>query len=265
LLAIGIVLKPGCCSRRSPDRRPIRGAGTGGRRASLLCRAGGDFNEDHRSGAGVKLMVQTIEEFVKTLQEEGVEAGRRQAEKLLAEAKQQAERIIEQAKQQAAQIVDEAHREAQRVRVRSETELRLAARDTITRLQDALKSALRAVLFPAVRRTLMDEKFLADLIRDVVLRYAENDAIDRGAAVARVSKEIDEKQRQQMASQMLESLAQGGGGLASINLEAVLAEAGFELVLRDGTVEVTTEAVVDSLTEMVGPEVRKLISEAAGS
>ncbi len=210
-------------------------------------------------------MVQTIEEFVKTLQEEGVEAGRRQAERLLAEAKQQAEQLIEKAKQQADQILDEARKEAERARVRSETELRLAARDTLTRLHDALNSALRAVLFPAVRRTLMDQKFLAELIRDVVLRYAENDAIDRSAAVVRVSKEIDEKQRQQIASQMLESLARGGGELAPINLEAVLNEAGFELVLRDGTVEVTTEAVVDSLTEMVGPEVRKIISEAAGS
>lgn len=223
------------------------------------------FNNGHRSVAGVELMVQTIEEFVKTLQEEGVEAGRRQAEKLLAEAKQQAERIIEQARQQAAQTLEEARQEAQRARVRAETELRLAARDTITRLQDALNSALRAILFPAVRRTLMDQKFLAELIRDVVLRYAENDAIDRNAAAVRVSKEIDDKQRQQIASQLIESLAQGGGGLASINLEAILAEAGFELVLRDGTVEVTTEAVVDSLAEMVGPEVRKLVSEAAGS
>ena len=210
-------------------------------------------------------MVQTIEDFVKTLQEEGVEAGRRQAEKLLDEAKQRAERIIEHAKQQAAQILDEARREAERVRVRGETELRLAARDTITRLLDALNSALRAVLFPAVRRTLMDQQFLSELIREVVLRYVEADAIDRSEVVVRISKEIDDKQRQPMAAGLLETLAQRGGQLASIDLEAVLAEAGFELVLRDGAVEVTAEAVVDSLTEMVGPEVRKLISEAAGS
>lgn len=210
-------------------------------------------------------MVQTIEEFVKTLQEEGVEAGRREAEKLLAEAKGQGETIVEQARQQAARIVEEARQEAQRSRVRGETELRLAARDTITRLQDALNSALRAVLFPAVRRTLMDQQFLSELIRDVVLRYAENDAIDRSSPAVRVSKDISDEQRQRMAAQLLESLAQRGGQLASINLEAVLGEAGFELVLRDGAVEVTTEAVVDSLTELVGPEVRKLISEAAGS
>lgn len=210
-------------------------------------------------------MVQTIEEFVKTLQEEGVEAGRRGAEKLLAEAKVQAEKIVEQARQQAAEIIEEARQEAQRTRVRGETELRLAARDTITRLQDALNSALRAVLFPAVRRTLMDQQFLSELIRDVVLRYAENDAIDRSAPAVRVSKEISDEQRQRLAAQLLESLAQRGGQLASIDLESVLGEAGFELVLRDGAVEVTTEAVVDSLTELVGPEVRKLISEAAGS
>ncbi len=210
-------------------------------------------------------MTQTIEAFVNKLQAEGVEAGQRAAEKIRAEAEQRAREMIEDASRRAEQIVADARAEADRVRARAETELRLAARDTLARLQEALSSALRAVLFPSVQRTLAEPEFLAGLIRDVVLRYAERDAAGQGPIVIHVAEQMPEEQRRKLTAWILQAFSQAGRGASSLDLRATLAEAGFEYTIRDGTVEVTAEALVDALADLVAPDVRKLVAEAAAS
>jgi vacuolar-type H+-ATPase subunit H len=210
-------------------------------------------------------MTQTIEAFVSTLQAEGVEAGQRAAEKIRAEAEQRAHELIDQAKQRAKQIVDEARVEADRIRARIETELRLAARDTLARLQEALSSALRAVLFPAVRETLADSEFLAGLVRDVVLRYAEGDAAGQGPITVHLSEQVPEEHRRRLTAWILEAFSQRGRTTTAVDLRATLADAGFEYTIRDGTVEVTADSLVDALAEIVAPDVRKLVAEAAAS
>jgi vacuolar-type H+-ATPase subunit H len=194
-----------------------------------------------------------------------VEAGQRAAEKIRAEAEQRAEELIEQATRRAEQIVDEARAEADRIRARTETELRLAARDTLGRLQEALSSALRAVLFPAVRETLADSEFLAGLVRDVVLRYAQRDAAFEGPIAIHVSEQVPEEHRRRLMDWILAAFSQRGRTAPAVDLRATLAEAGFEYTIRDGTVEVTADSLVDALAEIVAPDVRRLVAEAAAS
>ncbi len=210
-------------------------------------------------------MAQTIEAFVNTLRADGVEAGQHAAEKIRAEAEKQAQALIEQATRQAKQIVDDARAEADRIRARTETELRLAARDTLVRLQDALSAALRAVLLPAVRETLADSEFLAALIRDVVLCYAKRDAAGQGPVAVRVSEALSEGQRKRLVDGIVQAFSQSARAPKAVDLRATLADAGFEYTIRDGTVEVTAAALVDALAEIVAPDVRTLIAEAAGS
>jgi len=210
-------------------------------------------------------MTQTIESFISTLQAEGVEAGQRAAEQIRAEAEQRAQALMEQAAQRAEQIVADARMEADRIRARTETELRLAARDMLLKLQEALGGALRAVLLPAVRETLADPEFLAPLIRDVVLRYAERDAAGRGPIAIDVSAQVPEEQRRRLADWIRKALSERARTAAALDLRGTLADAGFEYTIQDGTVEVTAGSLVDALAELVAPDVRKLVAEAAGS
>lgn len=210
-------------------------------------------------------MAQTIEAFVSRLQAEGVEAGQRAAEKIRAEAGQRAQELIEQATRRAEQIVDEARTEADRIRARTQTELRFAARDTLARLQHALRASLQAVLLPAVRETLADSEFLAGLIRDVVLCYAKRDAAGLGPITIHVSEQVPEEQRRRLVDWLLQAFSQRAQTTTAIDLRGTLADAGFEYTIREGTVEVTTDSVADTLAEIVAPDVRTLVAEAAGS
>ena len=203
-------------------------------------------------------MTHTIEAFINQLQTDGVEAGRQAAEKIRAEAEQQAQERMAAAAEQARQIVERAQADSEQIRARTETELKLAARDTVLRLQEALNRALRAVLFDAVREKLDDADFLAGLIRDVVVRYAEADATGNGPMAIGVSEDM----RQRLFRTTAAAFGQAGAGAPEIDLRGTLAEAGFEYAIREGTVEVTAASVVEVLSEMVGSELRKRIAAA---
>lgn len=203
-------------------------------------------------------MTHTIEAFINQLQTDGVEAGRQAAEKIRAEAEQRAQERMAAAEEQARQLIERAQAESEQIRIRTETELKLAARDTVLRLQEALNRVLRAVLFESVREKLDDADFLAALIRDVVLRYAETDA--RGQEPMKIG--VSEEMRQRLLSSAAAALQPAGTATPPIDLQGTLAEAGFEYTLREGTVEVTTASVVETLSEMVGSELRKRIAAA---
>jgi vacuolar-type H+-ATPase subunit E/Vma4 len=205
-------------------------------------------------------MVQTIEEFVNKLQTDGVEAGQKDAERIRAEAEKQAQQKKADAEQQAKRIIDQAEAESQAIRGRADTELKLAARDTVVRLQEALNRALQAVLFDAVREKLDDADFLAGLIRDVVQRYVEADATGSGPIAVNVS----DAMRQRLLSGTVAALRQDDSAGKQIDLRGTLAEAGFAYDIAGGTVEVTADSVVEVLSGMVGSELRKQIVDAAG-
>jgi hypothetical protein len=154
--------------------------------------------------------------------------------------------------------LDEAQAEGEKIRARTDTELKLAARDTLVRLQDAVQGALRSVLFHPVREKLGDLNFLADLIRQTVLCYARADAAGTSAVTVSVSPES----RQRLAELVLAAFGPDAPQSLAVDLQGTLAEAGFEYRVGDGAVEVTTEAIVEVLAEIVGSELRKLLAQA---
>ena len=205
-------------------------------------------------------MVQTIEAFVNRLQADGVEAGQAEAEKIRAQAEQQAQTRLAEAAEEARRIVAQAQADGETIRERAETELKLAARDTVVRLQEALSRVLQAVLVDAVRGKLEDEDFLGGLIRDVVQRYVEADAAGSGSIAVHVSEEM----RQRLLSGTVAALRPDAPEAKPIDLRGTLAEAGFAYEIAGGTVEVTVDSVVEVLSEMVGTELRKRVAAAAG-
>jgi V/A-type H+-transporting ATPase subunit E len=203
-------------------------------------------------------MAESIEAFVKKLQEEGVDAGREAGRQILAEAEKQAEAILEEANERAKAIVDAAQAESEKTRQRTETELRLAARDAVGRLQATLSRALQALLHHPVEEKLRDGDFLAQLIRDVVTRYVEADAANRVLITINVSEELSARLTQ-WVQETFHNAAETG---MPFDLRTSLTEAGFEYKIVEGTVAVTTDSVVDVFLEMVGPELRKLVAAA---
>ena len=201
-------------------------------------------------------MAESIQAFVRKLQEEGVDAGRHAGEQVLAEAQKRAETILAEAQEQAKAIVDTAQTESDRIKQRTETELNLAARDAVGRLQQTLSRVLKRLLHHPIDEKLRDGDFLAQLIRDVVMRYVEADVTDHAPTAINISEEL-RPQLTQWAQETFRNAAETG---TPFNLRTSLAEAGFEYETVNGTIEVTADSAVDLLLEMVGPELRKLVA-----
>ena len=124
-------------------------------------------------------MAESIEAFVAKLQQEGVQAGRQEAEKLRADAEAQAEQIVKDAQAQAEKIISDARAEGERILSRSKADLELAARDTVLRLQEALCEALRAVISRGVEKPLSDVDFVGKALHEIITTYARADAEGR--------------------------------------------------------------------------------------
>jgi len=205
-------------------------------------------------------MAETIETFVAKLQSEGVQAGRQAAEKIQAEARRQAEETVQKARQEAEKIVADARKEAESILARTQTELQLASRDAAMRLRAALNRALAGVLKRGAAETLSDTGFVGTVLHELVMLYARSDAAVESGLKINVPPEM----RQKLIDWAIREIGQEvlGGKHLPIDLKGTLAQAGFEYSVSGATVEVTLDSVVEVLSEMVGPDVRKLFDEA---
>jgi len=205
-------------------------------------------------------MAETIEAFVEKLQADGVQAGREAADKLRAEATVEAKRIVEEAEAKAKKIVEDAELEGEKRRSRTETDLKLAARDAIARLQDTLSKALKGLLEEATRQELSDAEFIKTLLHEIVGRYVQADIEAGETVVLNVPEEMREKLVHWAIQEFHKSVKTPK---TTIDLQGTLSSAGFEYKIQEGTIEITVESAVELLCEMVGPELRKIVASAA--
>jgi vacuolar-type H+-ATPase subunit E/Vma4 len=206
-------------------------------------------------------MTQTLESFIDRLRTDGVESGQKAAEEIRREAQREAEKLLRDAEAKAQQIIREAEAQREQTLARTQIDLRLAARDTMARLRETLSQAVNRVLEKAVSQKLENTEFIAELIRQIAQQYAGADAT--GDAVLTVN--VSDPMRQRLAHWAIETFHtdKKQTGL-SVELHGSLTGAGFEYKMTEGTVEITAESVVQVLSEIVTPELRKLIVEATG-
>ncbi len=203
-------------------------------------------------------MAESIESFVTKLQNEGVQAGEAAAQKIRAQAEREARHLIEEAEARARQIVEGSKAEAQKTLTRARAELKLAARDTVLALQEALSRALREILVARTREMLSNPDFLKSVLHDLILEYVRADFEGKGSLVFNVS----DQTRHQLVDWAIDELRKKALGRA-VDLQAALAGAGFEYRVNGGTVEVTPESVVEVLNGLIGPELRRIVAEVA--
>ena len=206
-------------------------------------------------------MAESIETFVAKLQNEGVEAGRQEAQAIVADTKAESEKIVADAQSQADKIIAQAKAEAENLLSRGQTELSLAARDAVLRLQETLSKSLQAILRYHVGDALQDVNFLGKVLHELILLYAKDELASKSGITFNVSPEL----QQELADWALKEI--GRDRLddigVHIDLHSTLAGAGFEYTAAGATIEVTLDSVVDTLTSLVGPELRKVLESAA--
>jgi len=204
-------------------------------------------------------MADTIESFVKTLQAEGVEAGQSAAEEIRNEAEQKAQEILKQARNQAESIIADAKAEADSQAARHQKELNMAVRDAVLRLHEALIRSLEGVLTCPVESHLSNSDFLKPLLHDIVMQYARADSEGKG----QININLGPDKYRQLADWAIGELRQAAQDhTTGLNLKDTLTEAGFEYQVSGATVDVTADSVVETLADLVGPQLRKILQES---
>lgn len=111
-----------------------------------------------------------VEALVERLREEGVAAGRQQAQAIVADAERRADWLVRQAQEEAERLRNQAREEAERFRRAGEDALRVAARDGVLELSAALGRSFAEQVHWLVSHQLRDDDFLRRLIIEVAGR-----------------------------------------------------------------------------------------------
>ncbi len=198
----------------------------------------------------------SIESFVKKLQSEGVDAGRKAAEKIKGDAKQEAEKIIAQAEAEAERIVAKAKNEADKYFSRMQTELDLAVRDAILKLRETIGQILSAMLTRKIEKHLSNPDFLGKIIKEVIMVYAKADAAQQPFMKVDISGKMGDKLGDDILNDLFAHLNEEQEKIA---LQATLSKAGFEYTIDGATVDVSPDSVSEVVLEMVRPALQEII------
>ncbi len=204
-------------------------------------------------------MPTNIESFVKTLESEGVDAGKKAGKKIEAEARAKADTIIAEANETANKIIAEAQAEAEKVQARMNSSLELAARDAIYMLREKLGQQLAIMLKLNVEQALKNEETLAHVLREVIPAYAKANVGNKLTAKINVSQDLKSRLLESTLRELSRSLKDKN---AQVDVSHNLANAGLECKIEGSTVEVSTESVTALLAEMIDPELQQFLEKA---
>jgi len=124
-----------------------------------------------------------IEALISRLRDEGVTAGRAEADRLVSEAQRRARTIVDQAEAEAQARLEAARKEAQGLVRGGEQALAAAARDTILDLKEQLTHRFAEDVGKTVSDALRDEEMLKQMILAVVGRARAESGVDQAAEV----------------------------------------------------------------------------------
>lgn len=124
-----------------------------------------------------------VEALIERLRDEGVSAGRHEAERIEQEGRARGERLIREAEQQARRIIEEARTESESLRKGGEEALRIAMRDTVLRLKSELSDRFSDEVKRLISAEMHQQNFLERLILEVAAEARREAGIDQGETV----------------------------------------------------------------------------------
>jgi vacuolar-type H+-ATPase subunit E/Vma4 len=207
-------------------------------------------------------MPTNIESFVKTLESEGVDAGKKAAMKIEAVAREKADEINAEAKETANQIIAEAQAEAEKIKVRMNSSLELAMRDAIFLLREKLSLQLKSILKLNVGKALNDEETLLNVLREVIPAYAKANTEKKLNAEINISNNTKSRLLETSLRELAHSLKNQN---VQLDINYNLAKEGFEYKIEGSTVEVSTDSVTSLLAEMIDPGLQQFLEKAANA
>ena len=119
-------------------------------------------------------MENKLQQLTQKLYDEGLEKGRAEAERLVAEAKTNAAKIVKEAEAQAAKILAEANTKAQDVEKNAMTEISLAGKQALSKIKAEISSMIIAK--STVKAATLDPEFVKQMLLTVAKNWSGADS-----------------------------------------------------------------------------------------
>jgi len=191
-----------------------------------------------------------IQELTSKLYTEGVEKGREEAERIIAEARKKEKQILEEAEAKATEMIASAQKEQEERKKNTEAELKLYA----TQAAEALKTEIINLVTDKlatmnVKAAMEDKNFMKKLISELVMNWARNESLTVGVENA-------EALNAYIASNAKHLLDKG------LKIESVNGiGSGFILSPQDGSYKVRfgEEEFINYFREFLRPQIQQLL------
>lgn len=115
------------------------------------------------------MMDNKIQELTEKIYAEGVEKGKMEAERLVAEAQAKAEEIVKEAEEKAAALLAAAEKKSEELNANTRSELKLYGAQAV----GALKSEVASIVTDAVVKAAVKEAASGDALKAIIVKIAE--------------------------------------------------------------------------------------------
>ena len=191
-----------------------------------------------------------IQELTSKLYAEGVEKGKEEADKIIAQAKAMRDQIVEDAKKEAEQIVSSAKKETGELKSNTESELKLFASQAAEALKSEITNLVTDKLSASnVKAAVEDKTFMQKLIADLVQNWSKNETLKIGV-------ESSDELKKYISGNAKNQLDKG------LKIESVNGlKTGFVLSPEDGSYRVKfgEEEFIEYFREFLRPQIQKLL------
>lgn len=191
-----------------------------------------------------------IQELTSKLYSEGVEKGKEEASKIIAEAKAQKKQILEEAEAQSRQILNAARKEVAELRSHTEAELKLYATQSSEALKTEITNLITGKLAESnVNAATEDKLFMQKLIVELVQNWAREEKLTIGTENA--------EELQSYITANAKNLLDKGIKIETVNG----IKTGFTISPEDGSYKVKfgEDEFIEYFKEFLRPQIRKLL------
>ena len=208
-----------------------------------------------------------VQELITRIRDQGVRAGKEEAEDLIAKARREAARLVKQAEEEIAVLREKATAEIEAEKAAALEALKLAARDTGLELQAAVVRQFEQKVNRLVSDFTMDGEFLQTLVLVLAGRSADEYIKDKDIKLL-INKlafgtaddpELEERARRATLTIASDMLREGVELVPAGDVEGGVR---VQVVEDHLEIDLTSEAVSRLLLRNLLPRFRALLSEA---
>ena len=208
---------------------------------------------------------QGVRDLISRIRDDGVQAGKSEADRILQEARAEAARVLAEAKSEADALRTRTREELEAHRASSLEALRLAARDTVLDLQAGIARDLERHIQRLVSSATRDEELIKNLVLVLAGRVASDIIGDKRAVIQlsetlfeakEASAELEERERDLIRALTNEMLREG---IELAPAKDVHGGARVRLVGENLEIDLTDQTISHLLYDRMLPRFRDIV------